>query len=168
MNDPKLASAVTRYQVEKVSKKQAQKGELNDHLEPWLADIGDEIKRVREEQGASIKDVGNIMGIHNRTFIYDALRASEKRNPDVITEPGGFTGATYSDPEPDKTTDKSYTIEYFSGVARVKFSEDESYDVAVVDGTPDMPEEWADHTRERRLLYKEILSEIKANLDRIE
>ena len=159
MNDTALVNSVVKFQSKKTQVKSRQKTDLEVELEPWKADIGDEILRVRTEKGASIADIANIIGIQNRTFIYDAIRAANVRNGSVKEVKISSQIIPAINNEPDEV--KPYTIEYGDGLARVTFDETEYYDVVIIDGQPDIPEEWGEHTRERRDLYKQIVAEIK-------
>lgn len=154
VTDPNLVNAVTNYRVQRDRIKNRQKRELESELFEWKADVGDEINRVRKQQGASIQEIGNIMGVQNRTFIYEMISCSNLRNKSL---PNG-TPVTE-----DESERPPYTIEYGDGVARVTFDEDESYDISIIDGLPDIPEEWGEHTRTRRDLYKQIIKEIKSH-----
>lgn len=152
----KVAEVLGRYRAERARKQSQQREELREHMEPWLADLGDEILAARSK-GMSIEGIGNMMDLHNRTFIYDAIRAAKARGKVNGNTP------TQEAPIPENATedDKPYAIHYFDGVVQVVFPQGETYEIVLVDGEPDVPEEWADHTKERRKLYKEILSEIR-------
>ena len=158
-NNTALRASVTALKVQQAKIKERQKHELDEELEPWKADVGDSIKVVRSASNASIQTVAGILGVQNRTFIYDMLRASDARGkaPEQKTTPP--TSETEIETEPE------YTIEYGDGTARVTFPDDEWYDLPIIDGAPDIPEEWGEHTRARRDLYKQIVAEIKTHKD---
>lgn len=155
MNDPKLTQSVVRYHTEKAKIKARQRIELEAELETFAADVGDEIQRLRTEGHASINDVSAIIGVQNRTFIYKMIDASKNRSTpkEVPTE----------DVTEDDDSTPLYVIEWHNNdtLARVVFDETEHYDIPVIDGSPDLPEEWAEHTRERRDLYKQIAKQIR-------
>lgn len=158
MNDAKLTQSVTALKVQQAKIKDRQKRELEEETLPWKADVGDEIKRIRYSRSASIADIAAMIGVQNRTFIYDCLRASDARTK---PEPKP-TPETPAEGDTEATTPE-YVIEYGDGTARVTFDEDEWYDLPIIDGSPDIPEEWGEHTRTRRDLYKQIVQEIKRN-----
>lgn len=149
----KLVQATVKYREQRAKIKARQRRELEEELEPWKADVGDEVANVRR-QGLSVQDVCNAIGNQNRTFVYDMIGASARRNGTAKTEPEKiveFANKTYA-PE--------YTIDFYDGFAKVSFDSEESYEVAVIDGVPDLPEEWSEHTKERRALYKDIVKAI--------
>lgn len=149
----KLVQATVKYREQRAKIKARQRRELEEELEPWKADVGDEVANVRR-QGLSVQDVCNAIGNQNRTFVYDMIGASARRNGTAKPEPEKiieFANKTYA-PE--------YTIDFYDGFAKVSFDSEESYEVAVIDGVPDLPEEWSEHTKERRALYKDIVKAI--------
>lgn len=165
MNDAQLVQAVTKYKTKREQIKSRQKRDLEDEVAPWKADIGEEIVRVRAEKNASIQDIADIIGVQNRTFIYDMIRAYK------ITQ-GEVPAPTFKEIEADinytdtNIGDAPYLITFGDSIARVEFppygtEDSEWYDLPIIDGTPDVPEEWGEHTRERRDLYKQIIAEIK-------
>lgn len=160
---PNLVSAVVKYREQRAKIKARQRAELEAELAPWAADVGQEINSVRNATSASIQDIADIIGIQNRTFIYKMLNAAKS---------AGLTVDEPVRPLPQKEIvitglvedDVAYTIDYFDGVAKVTFDDDvstEYYDIVVVDGTPDLPDEWAEHTKERRAMYKDIAKAIR-------
>lgn len=166
MNDPILTRAVTRYYSEKAKIKARQRAELETELEELAADVGDEIARVRLEKSASIADISAIMGVQNRTLIYQMIRSSEVRraNGAPAPKPDHLVEETTEDDAPAPAPQgEEYSIAWFNNgqVATVTFAEDESYDIVMVDGSPDLPDEWAEHSRERRVLYKEIAKKLR-------
>lgn len=150
MADAALSKAMLAYKTKHTAVKAQQKQELEDTLKPWLSDIGREINRLRAG-GYTVREVGDMLGVQNRSFIYSAIAAAKDSEPAQVVE---------SVVETDDEQDQLYTIEYFDGVARVTFGDDESYELVVVDGDPDVPEEWGEHSRERRMLYRDILKEV--------
>ena len=161
----KLVQSYLKYKQKRAEIKARQRRELEEELEAWKADVGDEIGNVRR-QGLSVADVCNAIGNQNRTFVYDMIGASARRNgeaygqvgiqPVVPTQP--YVGNPAH--EREETT---YEIEYFDNVAKVGFDDDVStewYEIPIIDGVPDLPEEWSDHTKERRALYKDIVKAI--------
>lgn len=150
MADAALSKAMLAYRTKHAAIKAQQKSELAEILKPWLSDVGTEIKRLRAS-GYTVREVGEMLGVQNRSFIYSAIAAAKDSEPVQAAEPAVET---------DDEQDQLYTIEYFDGVARVTFDSDEVYELVVIDGDPDVPEEWGEHSRERRMLYRDILKEV--------
>lgn len=166
MNDPILTRAVQKYYTEKAKIKERQKVELAREVYELAADVGDEIARVRREQGASIADVAAIIGVQNRSFIYTMIKASEERalHAPKVKNKGEIPDEADDEDEDDESP--TFLIEWFNEgtTAVVTFPEDdERYEVPIIDGVPDLPEEWADHTKERRELYKVIVKLLRNN-----
>lgn len=154
--NPELVKAVISYKAQREKVKVRQRHELEDELFEWKADVGDEIL-VAREQGKSIATIAAIIGIQNRTFIYEMLSAANLRN--------GGEDKPRPEPEPEEAEDSApYKIEMFDGAARVTFADGDAYELDIIDGRPDLPEEWGDHTKERRALYKQVIQEIKERL----
>lgn len=157
----RLVQATIKYKQKRAEIKERQRRELEEELESWKADIGDEISEVRRH-GLSVADVCNAIGNQNRTFVYEMIGASARRNgvvqADVRSEHAAFAQRT-----PVERSETDYTLEYFDNAVKVAIDSDSStewYDIVIIDGVPDLPEEWADHSRERRELYKNIIKEI--------
>lgn len=150
-----LVRATETYRTARKIVKQAQRVQLEAALQSEKAVLGKAIVTARSERGLTIDEVGLIIGIKNRTFIYDMINAYLKEETPVTQT---------TETEEDTTT--PYTIEYFddTDMFEVKFGEDEIYFLNRVEGTRqgvEVPEEWVDHTKERRALYKDILAEIR-------
>jgi hypothetical protein len=149
----KLVQATIKYKEQRAKIKARQRRELEEELEPWKADVGDEISAVRR-QGLSVADVCNAIGNQNRTFVYDMIGASARRNGTAKPEP---VFEAYVTPDNDVV----YEMDWYDNVVKVHFNEDdEHYTIPIIDGVPDLPEEWSDHTKERRALYKDIVKAI--------
>lgn len=155
ITDSKLTQAHERYRTKKAQVIAQQRVDLQKELYAYAADVGDEIARVRDA-GNSIEAVGYMLGVQNRTHIYQMIKASEARSK-------GKVRVITPEPETDAADDDSapYSIEWFSGAAKVTFPDGDTYDVQIIDGEGDAPDEWSEHTKERRLLYKQILQEIR-------
>lgn len=160
MADAKLTQAVIRYREQRAKIKARQKQELNEELAPWAADVGDVILDLRRKS-YTIQDVANEIGIQNRTFIYEMIEASKARTG-LLDAPSPLPGeqGTTQDEEDDT---EAYSIEWHdSENVTVTFGPDnEQYDIVIEDGIPSLPEEWGDHSKERRMLYKDIIAELK-------
>jgi hypothetical protein len=155
-----LVQSVVKYREQRAKIKARQRLELEQELEAWKADVGDEIAAVRRT-GLSVADVCNAIGNQNRTFVYDMIGASARRNGTAKRE---YDHSKYEQDHGREREPATYSIEYGENVARVAFDDDVStewYDIQIIDGVPDLPEEWADHTKERREIYKKIIAEIK-------
>ena len=151
-----LMRATETYRTARKIVKQAQRVQLEAALQSEKAVLGKAIVTARSERGLTINEVGLINGIKNRTFIYDMINAYLKEE----------TPVTQTTETEEDTTTTPYTIEYFddTDMFEVKFGEDEIYFLNRVEGTRqgvEVPEEWVDHTKERRALYKDILAEIR-------
>lgn len=159
----KLVQATIKYKQKRAEIKARQRRELEEELEPWKADVGDEISNVRRH-GLSVADVCNAIGNQNRTFVYDMIGASARRNGAVIPESKTFDLAAHAERlAASEREEATYDIEYFDGFVKVTFDDDvstEFYEIAVIDGVPDLPEEWSEHSKERRALYKDIVKAI--------
>lgn len=154
--DVALTRAMRKYRNEMAKVKAEQKKVLDTHLNPWLADVGVEITRLRET-GFTIDEIGTMLGVKNKTFIYSAMRAAGSETTAPVT-----TADTDADQDEDGP---GYVIEYYDGVVRVILDESEQYDIVLVDGTePDLPVEWAEHTKERRAVYRDIVKKITTNV----
>jgi ATP-dependent 26S proteasome regulatory subunit len=154
----KLVQATIKYKQKRAEIKARQRRELEDELEAWKADVGDEISEVRRH-GLSVADVCNAIGNQNRTFVYDMIGASARRRGVVQPEPNPRDVVTTVKFEERPT----YSLEFFDNAVKVAIDDDVStewYDIVVVDGVPDLPEEWADHGKDRRAMYKDIIKEI--------
>lgn len=157
--DPQLTAAVIKYREQRAKIKSRQRQELEDELKPWASDVGTEINRVRREVGASIQDIADIIGIQNRTFIYKMINSVPSIDTPEPRQDAALFGAPVVVKNKDRETE--YYIEYFDGAATVHFPNDESYDIVVIDGHPDLPEEWAEHSKERRGQYRYIAASIR-------
>ena len=151
-----LMRATETYRTARKIVKQAQRVQLEAALQSEKAVLGKAIVTARSERGLTIDEVGLIIGIKNRTFIYDMINAYLKEK----------TPVTQTTETEEDTATTPYTIEYFddADMFEVKFGDDEIYFLNRVEGTRqgvEVPEEWVDHTKERRALYKDILAEIR-------
>jgi hypothetical protein len=158
----KLVQAVVKYRTKRAEIKARQRQELEQELEPWKADVGDEVSNVRRH-GLSVQDVCNAIGNQNRTFVYDMIGASARRNGTAKFEEAVNPTRDAAEVERLKSLGATYEIEYGDNAVRVVFDDDvstEYYDIQIIDGSPDLPDEWADHTKERREIYKTIIREI--------
>ena len=154
-----LLKAVEDYKTARQNVKAAQKITLEESLEAEKAHLGKMIVEARSNRGLTIDDIGLIIGIKNRTFIYDMINAHYRRQGPA-TVPNTTNDTTTDEPTPE------YSIEYLedSDTAVVTFSDDEIYYLERVEGTRQsfqVPEEWADHSKERRSQYKEILNSVR-------
>ena len=151
-----LVRVSERYREARRRAKEVHRVMLEESLHHDKAELGKAIVTARSERGLTIDEVGLIIGIKNRTFIYDMINAYLKEK----------TPVTQTTETEEDTTTTPYTIEYFddTDMFEVKFGEDEIYFLNRVEGTRqgvEVPEEWVDHTKERRALYKDILAEIR-------
>lgn len=154
-NSPQMVKAVISYKSQREKIKTRQRRELEDELFQWKADVGDEILRARDE-GKSIATIASIIGIQNRTFIYEMMSAANTRNGGEKPEPAPedeFEG------DPDNP-DADYLLRFYDGQVEVTFPDGDEYTLSIIDGRPDLPDEWADHTKARRDLYKQIIKDI--------
>lgn len=147
-----MVRAMIAYREQKTKIKAKQRSELNESLIPWAKTLGKTIIEARDH-GMTIQEIADTIGLQNRSFIYEMIRAAkpeqEQEQEAVVSE------ATVSASTPE------YTILYYDGAAVVSFDAYESYEVMVIDGVPDVPEEWSEHSAARRALYKKVIQEIK-------
>lgn len=159
-----LIALTDAYKAKRGRIKEAQKAELETRTGPEKYRLGHAIDQARKERGLTISEVGAIIGIQNRTFIYDMIKtyrsydgAPEGIVTDIITP-------TTPAIDTDADAEAPYTLEFNDDAESVdvSFGDGENYIVLVENGRPiDLPEEWAEHTRERRLLYKQVLADIR-------
>lgn len=152
-----LIKATESYKEERRKLKEIQRRTLEDMLEEDKAELGRAIVTARSERGLTIDDIGLIIGIKNRTFIYDMINAYNRSQQATVTT---------SDDDVFPTDDPNlYGVEWLDDDnVRVFFSDNEQYYLSRIEGTKngwELPEEWADHTRERRNQYKQILAELR-------
>ncbi len=152
-----LTKATERYKIARGIVKQAQRVQLEETLHDEKVTLGKAIVTARAERGLTIDEIGLIIGIKNRTFIYDMINAY------INTEEKPVATETETETETPE-----YTIEYLddSGTAVVTFGEDEIYYLTLVEGTRqsfDLPIEWPDHSAPRRALYKQIIAEARGH-----
>ena len=157
-----MVKAVIAYKTQRERIKERQRKELEDELFPWKADVGDEILLARTE-GKSIATIASIIGIQNRTFIYEMIAAANVRNGGEKKPERESIPVELGDGDDDDNT--VYRINYFDGFAQVVFPDGDQYEIAMLDGDLDLPEEWGDHTKERRALYKDIIKELREHGD---
>lgn len=158
-----LIKLTDTYKAERERVKQVQRQDLENHLALKKYDLGYAIEKARKERGLTIAEIGAIIGIQNRTFIYDMIGTYR-----AIGDPGIPVPSETLQEAPVTDDNKPYTIEYNddADTVTIRFGEDEEYELFRIDGTKasfELPEEWPDHTKERRALYKEILAEIRAH-----
>ena len=151
-----LVRVSERYREARRRAKEVHRAMLEESLHHDKAELGKAIVTARSERGLTIDEVGLIIGIKTRTFIYDMINAYLKEE----------TPVTQTTETEEDTATTPYTIEYFddTDTFEVKFGDDEIYFLNRVEGTRqgvEVPEEWVDHTKERRALYKDILAEIR-------
>jgi len=156
-----LIAVIDQYKDKREEVKATQKEELESILLPWKYSLGRVIVQARTQRGLTVSEIGVIIGVQNRTFIYEMIRAYQ-------AGPEGFIPVKPATPAEEQTPVEDgppYRIEWLddSDTAHVIFPDDEEYYVTVDNGFPDIPEEWEEHTRARRDLYKEIIVSIRAH-----
>ena len=161
VTNAELIQSVTALKEQRAKVKAQHKVALERETEPWKADVGLLILKARNERGLSINRIGEIIGVQNRTFIYDCIRAAQAQTDPNATVKGEVEVTQDIDPN-------AYEIEWLddSESVRVVFDGgDEEYYLTVERKGKyvmvDSPEEWADHTRERRAVYKQILADVR-------
>lgn len=165
VTNDQLIMLTDAYKNKRQRAKEAQKAELEVLTSPEKYSLGHAIEEARRTRGLTISEIGTIIGIQNRTFIYDMITTYRRLNngeedflPDTIT--------TNPDDTIKEVTEAPYRLEFDDDAEAVSviFPDDETYIVLIENGRPvDIPEEWEEHTRERRLIYKDILAEIRAH-----
>ena len=156
---PNMVKAVLSYKAQREKIKTRQRHELEDELFSWKADVGDEILIARAE-GKSIATIAAIIGIQNRTFIYEMMAAANSRNGAREPVPSFGEGDDQYDDDSDDEDTAPYKLTFYDGQVKVTFPDGDGYVLSIIDGRPDLPEEWGDHTKERRALYKQIIKDI--------
>ena len=74
-----VAKSYIQWRDRKNRKKRQQREELKEYTLPALAQLGQDIAQARSA-GHKIDDVMSVMGLKNKNFMYDALRAYQDAN----------------------------------------------------------------------------------------
>lgn len=153
-----LVSRYIKYRTKRAQIKARQREELEHELTPWALDLGEAIIEQRAH-GKRIEDIGFLIGLKNRTFIYkmidayNAAHAPEFEIPEVQ--------------EPGENLDKRYEIDYTESSANVKVYGEEEVNLFAVpffQGVVELPEVWVtEPDRHKRKLYSQIAKEVTAH-----
>lgn len=108
-----LVRAFNKFRTQNTKIKERQRAERARELDPYMAAIGREILEL-QQQGRTITEIGQIISLKNRTFIYEAKRAfaaaSGEARDDIprihggqgvspVYTPGGSPVGTYGSPD---------------------------------------------------------------------
>lgn len=145
-----LVVAYTAYKTRNIKIKARQSHERTDELKPMLAAVG---KAVIEMQaaGMTITEIGQIIGLKNRNFIYDAKRAYQ-----------GLPELDEQDEPVEVAPDiESYWEHLASGLYRATV-DGVSYDLFFdEDGNLELPPEFLDPISDAyKKVYQQIIKEV--------
>lgn len=144
-----LIHAYTKYRTQKALIRAQQRQELTELLEPYAAALGAEIDAERRTR--RIEDISGTIGLKNKNFLYDMLRAYERSKqltlPDVV----------------ESDSEKAYEVISKSvDVAFVSIGE-ENFTLGIdANGEVIVPDSWATDSKERRKVYRDLIKEINA------
>lgn len=160
MSSDVLIARYIRYRTKRAQIKARQREELELELLPEAVDLGQSIKEQRS-LGKRIDDIGYMIGLKNRTFIYKMLDTYEDSKQEELP--------ITPEIEPVKTLDKPYEIEYTESSAIVKVYDEESsetFTISTYQGIIEIPQEWVGEAdRAKRKLYAQITKEINERVE---
>lgn len=149
-----LVRRYLKYSEAKARIRARQKQELEVELLPFTKDVGEAVI-ARQQSGDSVDVILDALGRQNKTFLYDAKRAAQggvvTSTPDEVPEPAE------GDLDPDGY---SLTVAADGQEAEVDFGNGEVYFISIGKDYISAPDEWAGHSKERRAIYRKILTEL--------
>jgi len=153
----------TRYRTEKTKIRARQRLELERELRPLAVELGRAIVDERNK-GKRIEDIGYMIGLKNKTFIYSMIEEFKHSGEPTPTTPPE-QGAV----EPAEITFEPYELydfEYHGNTAVLSIIEDGTPTEYVLglSNTGEVvttPEAWLTASKDQRKLYAKIIKEIE-------
>lgn len=152
-----------RYRAKRMEIKKRHRVELEKELTNEALSLGEAFIAQRA-LGKRIEDIGYMIGLKNRTFIYKMIdlynkaQAEEEKHSEYEPEP------VEVEEKPEKV-DAEYEINYSGNTAVVTVYREEDATQHIVEtfqGIIEMPEEWiTEPDRTQRKLYAKIIKEIE-------
>lgn len=143
--------------------KQRQRDELERELLPYAITLGEALAEARET--TNIDDLAATLGRSGKNFIYDMIRTYRANIGKPLPEPPTKRSQpTTPEPTPEPDNPQFLIVTVEDNSYWVVEIDTDTYDIRV-DANDKLitPEEWMTHSKERRLIYKEIISDIERN-----